>query len=192
MHWKGGRYPPPLFQGAEPLSPWRQVPASIAFVTENNGPQPLWQPSPTAHLTASGAASEVRSLLMCCPSFSLYNNSGRRPIGAARFRQQSAQAPCQPPCPCQVALGIPSRRDPFSHGLPWQGTRVSLGVSLVQCATHQNSLPRTPRRKFELSGLRSPSISRPGKFELSTGGSTVGSRPRKKSELRPSFTPKRY
>ena len=36
----------------------------MAFVTDSNRPQPLWQPPPTACLTASGAASEAPSLLM--------------------------------------------------------------------------------------------------------------------------------
>ena len=49
---------------AQPLSPERQVPASMAPVTDGNRPQPLWQPLPTAYLTASGAASEVPSLPM--------------------------------------------------------------------------------------------------------------------------------
>ena len=40
------------------------MPASTAFVTDSNRPQPLWQPPPTACLTASGAASEAPSLLM--------------------------------------------------------------------------------------------------------------------------------
>ena len=35
----------------------------MAFVTDSNRPQRLWQPPPTAWLTASGAASEVPSLL---------------------------------------------------------------------------------------------------------------------------------
>ena len=35
----------------------------MAFVTDSNRPQPLWQPPPTACLTASGAASEAPSLL---------------------------------------------------------------------------------------------------------------------------------
>ena len=63
MHWKGERYPPPL-QGAQPLSPGRQGPASMAFITDRNRPQPRWQPPPTACLTASAAASEAPSLLM--------------------------------------------------------------------------------------------------------------------------------
>ena len=37
--------------------PSRQVPASTAFVTDSNRPQPLRQPPPTACPTASGAAS---------------------------------------------------------------------------------------------------------------------------------------
>ena len=35
----------------------------MAFVTDSNRPQPLWQPPPTACLTAAGAASEGPSLL---------------------------------------------------------------------------------------------------------------------------------
>ena len=49
---------------AQPLSPGRQVSASMAFVTDSNRPQPLWQPPAIACLTASGAASKVPSLLM--------------------------------------------------------------------------------------------------------------------------------
>ena len=49
---------------AQPLSPERQVPVSMEFVTDSNRPQPLWRPPPTACLIASGAASEVPSLLM--------------------------------------------------------------------------------------------------------------------------------
>ena len=36
----------------------------MAFVTDSNRPQPLWQTPPTACLTASEAASGVPSLLM--------------------------------------------------------------------------------------------------------------------------------
>ena len=40
----------------------------MAFITDSDRPQPIWQPPPTARLTASGAASEVPSLLMHpCP-----------------------------------------------------------------------------------------------------------------------------
>ena len=59
-----GEAPPPPLQGAQPTqSLWLQVPASMAFVTNSNRPQSLWQPPPTAYLTASGAVSEVPSRL---------------------------------------------------------------------------------------------------------------------------------
>ena len=47
-----------------PLTPWWQVPVSMAFVTDSNRPQPPWQPPPTACLTASGATCEAPSLLL--------------------------------------------------------------------------------------------------------------------------------
>ena len=62
------RSPPPTPPGCpayvQPLSPCRQMPASVAFVTDNNRPQPLWQPPPTACPTASGATSEACFLRM--------------------------------------------------------------------------------------------------------------------------------
>ena len=40
--------PPPRAPSPRPpLSPWQQVPASMAFVTDSNRHQPLWQPPPT-------------------------------------------------------------------------------------------------------------------------------------------------
>ena len=73
-HWRGGHgaggggQPPPPPRGrpayAQPLSPWQQVPGSMAFATDSNRPKPLWQPPPTACLTAAGATSEVPSLRM--------------------------------------------------------------------------------------------------------------------------------
>ena len=62
----GGKPPPPPGHPAyaQPLSPERQVSASMAFATDSNRPQPLWQPPPTAYPTASGAAPEVPSRLM--------------------------------------------------------------------------------------------------------------------------------
>ena len=50
-----------------PLGPTRNLRsggASMAFVTDSNRPQLLWQPPPTDCLTTSGAASAVSSLLM--------------------------------------------------------------------------------------------------------------------------------
>ena len=67
MHWKGREVPPPPSGRpayAQPLPPRRQVPPSMACVTDSNRPQPLRQPPPTACATAPGAASEAPSLLM--------------------------------------------------------------------------------------------------------------------------------
>ena len=66
---EGGEPPPPLpLQGAQPTPshcpPNGRCPASLAFVTGSNRPQPRWQHPPTAYVTASGAASEAPSLLM--------------------------------------------------------------------------------------------------------------------------------
>ena len=40
----------------------------MAFVTDSNRPQPLWQRPPTARLTASGATSEPLLFLPVHPS----------------------------------------------------------------------------------------------------------------------------
>ena len=42
----------------------------MAFVTDSNHPQLLWQPAPTAHLTASGTAFEVPPF---CPVYTLFS-----------------------------------------------------------------------------------------------------------------------
>ena len=78
--------PPPPPPGrpacAQPLSPWRQVPASTAFVTDSNRPHPLWQPPPTACLTASRAASGAPALQV-----------GPSPSRAPRARGARARTP---------------------------------------------------------------------------------------------------
>ena len=53
---KGEGTPPP--SSAPSLCP------ATVPLTDNNRPQPLWKPPPTACLTASGAASDVPALLM--------------------------------------------------------------------------------------------------------------------------------
>ena len=58
LHWKGAP-PIPSYVSLTP-----NAKASVAFGTDSNHPQPLWQPPPTACLTASRATSEVPSLLM--------------------------------------------------------------------------------------------------------------------------------
>ena len=58
---RGGGGARDALEGAPSL---RQLPASMAFVTDSNCPQPLWQLPPTTCLTTSGAASEIPCLLM--------------------------------------------------------------------------------------------------------------------------------
>ena len=64
MHRRGGEISPTFTApGLCPATaPLRPVPASMTFVSDSNHLQPLRKPPPTACLTASGAASEVRSL----------------------------------------------------------------------------------------------------------------------------------
>ena len=71
-HWKGGGISPPTPPRGAKHMPSHGPPNSkcqlqMAFVTDSNRPQLLWQPPPTAYLTTFGAASEVPSLLMHPP-----------------------------------------------------------------------------------------------------------------------------
>ena len=114
MHWKGG-VPPPL-QGAQP-TPSHCPPdaASMAFATDSNRPQPLWQPPPTACLTASGATSEVPSRLMHpCRSPVLWGGGG----GALTQPERS-------PCAAQVTqVTLPETRL-----LPLAGASASVRIA---------------------------------------------------------------
>ena len=104
------------------------MPASMAFATDSNRPQPLWQPPPTACLTASGAASEVPPLLMHpwggplsahFPGM-LVSNGVTRNAHAPSVNGISPQCPPMPP-PSGLALthlrATPSR--------PWGGVRAA-------------------------------------------------------------------
>ena len=71
---------------AQPLSPSRQVPGSMAFVTDSNRPQPLRQPPPTASITAAGAASQAPSLPMHPWGCPLKNGGGGAAPNACRQR----------------------------------------------------------------------------------------------------------
>ena len=69
----------------------------MAFVTDSNRPQPLWQPPPTACLIASGAASEVPSLLL-------------QPCPQAVPRPLQVHAPQPMPAPEPVPQPVPAPR----------------------------------------------------------------------------------
>ena len=76
------------------------APASMAFVTDGNRPQPLWQPPPTACLTAFGAASEAPSPSMRpCPAPNCRRTT-------KTIEEEWVPRPCGPPC----ARNAPSKR----------------------------------------------------------------------------------
>ena len=77
----------------------------MAFVTDSNRPQPLGQPPPTACLTASGAASEVPSLIP---------GGGGQPAHVQNPSPTSA---------CTRHLTVPRlHRDPLQVGVFWLWT----------------------------------------------------------------------
>ena len=94
MHWKRGRLPPPPPPSRAPGLCPATVPltASASLNGVCNRPQPLWQPPPTACLTAPGAASEARSLLMLLWG-GQFNNTNRRPEAQRRTQRRSGESP---------------------------------------------------------------------------------------------------
>ena len=103
-------YAQPLPHG---LSPSPQVPGSMAFVTDNNRPQPLWQPPPNRYPTATGPTSEVP-----CPLMHPWGGGGAE-----------VKVPGRPPGASVMRLFIP-------HGVPsWlAGSRTT--KCLGRCAPH--------------------------------------------------------
>ena len=107
--------PPPPPPGrpayARPLSPRRQVPAVMAFTTDSNRTQPLWQHPPTACLAASGAASEAPSLLMCpCPlgqSRSASDHTPRALLTGSVVGWRKPQVTRPTDSPCSPCVGLP-------------------------------------------------------------------------------------
>ena len=100
--------PPPPLQGPQPLSPWRQVSGSMAFVADSNCPQSLRQLPPTALLTASGAATEVPPLPMH-PCSGVCSMCSVLCWGAGMHWTEEGVPPLQPPPPLQGAQPMPSR-----------------------------------------------------------------------------------
>ena len=85
----------------------------MAFVTDSNRPQPVWQPPPNARLTASGAASDVPSLLM------------RPPPTPTRAKQLDRGPPAQ---------GTGTATHFFGRRVPRRPRRVADPVSAVPLA----------------------------------------------------------
>ena len=107
MHWKGGRSPRGRLAYAQPLSPWRQVPASMAFVTDSNRPQPLRQPPPTALKTIHFCA-QFRMWAHHCPPPPPLKGGHCERIETTKRRTCSGPVHCEgstPPMPLWNALG---------------------------------------------------------------------------------------
>ena len=140
MHWKGDPPPPPGRPAyAQPLSPRRQVQVSMAFVTDSNRPQ-LWQPPPTACLTASGAASEVPYLLRHpCPRPSDLHSPPPPPLPT-----RSPQGACCPGTRGSQQWDVP-RPQQTRPGHETDQTRP-YHISLDQC-TADRPTPRRPQTR---------------------------------------------
>ena len=108
MQWKGGGGTPPPPPAYPP--PKHQVPASMAFVPDSNRPQPLWQPPPTASLTASGAASEVPS-----PCQTQIKAIPFPPTRLLELCQQNPKNTKTTPCPPPQKKRIPNKSVNFRH-----------------------------------------------------------------------------
>ena len=102
MHWKGGGAPPPV-QGSQPMlshcPPDGKHQLQWHLVSDSNRTQPLWQPPPTACLTASGAPAVAPSLLMHpCPEPHIPHPS--RPL---HTRTHTSTHSCLPPSPSPLS-----------------------------------------------------------------------------------------
>ena len=108
------------------------MPASTAFVTDSNRPQPLWQPPPTARLTASGAASEVPPLLMrpcaerplCSTPLCSTPRADEDPAAMPRAAHRAwLQRPRSPATRKAWAAMAPATQRMGSSGLPYHTTQ---------------------------------------------------------------------
>ena len=152
MRWKGGGYPlcdipsgckgtppppsrvPSLCPATAPLTPGAgTIMASMAFVTDRNRHQPLWQHPPTACLPTSGAPSEVPSLLM-----------------HPRCRRVALQL-CRPWLTCR--LDTPPRVQD-SLDVAW----VDSGCDIRFCYTLLNTSKRTSTEIVEESPAVAPEV----------------------------------
>ena len=78
----------------------------MAFVTDGNRPQALWQPPPNACLTASGTAVEIPSLLM--------HPWGGGTLVTGQSKEASLKTPMMP----HHLLGEVARKDFFQQKVP--------------------------------------------------------------------------
>ena len=131
---RGGWYPAPL-QYAQPLSPRRQVPASMALVTDSNRSQPLWQPpQPPAYPPLGPPLRPLPSLLMhpCPPApppadVPMWVVKGR----GALVQKGSVQTRYRPVGRQRLTLLTEGALQDFQEPGHWEGN----GGSTLRCAS---------------------------------------------------------
>ena len=152
----------------------------MAFATNSNRPQPLWQPPPTACLTASGAASEAPSLLIFGNGPRQRAAAGPRGPGAEQQKRPPASAPPRTSAerrPTGVCRRSPAVRRRFGDNRrrlrvtrrPFTASghqRPPVVLSSVRRVTHDQMGP----------GPTGPDTGR-GWCLLSSGGGGVGKKP---------------
>ena len=152
---RGGGYPPPSRAPSLCPATVSQVPASMAFVTDSNRPQPLWQPPPTACLTAYGTVFEVPSLLVHpCPTPVRSRVEGDVPTpvdfstwwGLPPYAFQHGET--VPPRLCTSAPGG-VMRSPSPCGAAGVKSQVPHPCALQLRAEGQAPQPFAPRHKVE-------------------------------------------
>ena len=153
---RGGGTPPPL-QGTKPLSPSRQVPASMAFVTDSNRPQPLWQPPATACLTASEAPSLLMHPCPPPPDTHTHCESAHRVDWQRQAVGQSARH--------LRDVGPQLRAERFSRTAPTEQDTHSVA------SNHPlDPNPTTPPPNDAANAIHHPPLRRPGALVLSRQG----------------------
>ena len=133
--WKGERCP-------RPPSPSRQLPASMAFVTDCNRPQPLSQPPPAPYPTASGAATAALSLLPHPCWHPLPPRKCHETSESPRFAVPLRRTPPAHPSPFpQIYDHYPASDDSKYAALVTELAQKSLPEHLLSPAFEPGSLP---------------------------------------------------
>ena len=129
----------------------------MAFVTDSNRPQSLWQPPPTACLSASGTAFDVPSFLMHpfphsnCLKLQCFRSCGCSCVisvllGAAALCQGPAHKPTVPSQPCLPSNGnVPGTAAHPTMGTPAPGLLLT---AQHHCPPTRPSPPPPPLKRL--------------------------------------------
>ena len=162
MHWKGGRYPPPP-QGPQPTPSHCLLDGKCQLqqqvVTDNNRPQPLWQPPLTARCSAAIPRGTVCSGNWRCsravPSAKVHCLPHRDAPGAGSCWKPGAQPPSsQSALPLRTPTflvcfceGQPERTAPKDHQPPTAANRQPPTANRRQPLTANRQPPPTTNRQ---------------------------------------------